>query len=661
MSNSNRIRNLLIIHQQLWRILGFISSVVGLLSYAWSSSFNNLFGEWTPFKIFLYTLVSFIITNITLFPNNQYFIKHSKSFLFKSHLSFFALLLTSFYSYLCDKSQENNNNNGSSKPDILGLISSAAFAFMSLCLSLLHIPLGFETDLLQFYLELFILQFVQISFKLALIGAAFCYSLIFLQSYSQHNHNSCNLDLDQQPNSNTVEIGIGIDHTFPRDQTEQLYSILGITEITPQLELLDTFDFESKLKQAIASGFNVKECYHIFITWRKQFLNDKLLSMKFDELNEEDVHKLPSKYLRNDIAQWCKALNDVVKRLLPCERHLCNVVFSGLAPLDDLSFMEVSRGLTTRILGYASAVSSTSRSPERLFRIIQVWETLEEVLGNMESLFCNEHCGFLYDEVVAILTRLEEGIRGVFMQLENLIRQDPASKVVVSGGGLHPTNRYVMNYLRAACQYRKTLERVFDDNQVSPSSYFSLRGHMGRIVELLENNLEANSKIYEDSPLSSVFMMNNGRYIVHKAKNSELGNVLGDEWMHKHFGKVRECLVNYQRSSWDKVLELLNINVDYCKESHDGNNKEKLLHEFKLEFEEICERQSGWIMFDEQLRKVVTSSLKKIVLLAYQNFLVTFQNDDDAVETQEYYFGVQDIEALINKLFMGKHKHRNPK
>ncbi|KAF3956363.1 hypothetical protein CMV_018500 [Castanea mollissima] len=100
-----------------------------------------------------------------------------------------------------------------------------------------------------------------------------------------------------------------------------------------------------------------------------------------------------------------------------------------------------------------------------------------------------------------------------------------------------------MNYLRAACRSCQTLEQVFDENVVpskgvSPSSSSSLSVQMDWIMELLEGNLEAKSKIYKDPALSSVFMMNNGRYIVQKVKDSELGGLLGEDWIRKHNAKV---------------------------------------------------------------------------------------------------------------------------
>ncbi|KAI3517258.1 hypothetical protein L1887_16471 [Cichorium endivia] len=98
-------------------------------------------------------------------------------------------------------------------------------------------------------------------------------------------------------------------------------------------------------------------------------------------------------------------------------------------------------------------------SRERMFKIIDVNEAMKDLLPEFEVLFSDQYCLFLRNEATGVWKRLRESIRCIFMELENLIRRGPA-KVAVSGGGLHPITRYVMNYLCAACS-RPTLEQVF--------------------------------------------------------------------------------------------------------------------------------------------------------------------------------------------------------
>ncbi|KAF7816185.1 WRKY family transcription factor [Senna tora] len=162
----------LLIHPLLWRIVGFASSVIGLLCYALSSSFIQLFGNWNLLKIILYSAISFSICTIMLFANAW---RLSKNLLVKAHVGFLVFMLISFYSFFYDKAVNGSN------PDVLSLISCASFAFMSFSLSR-QTELGFEVDLLNFFLGVLILLLMKINLILALVGAGFSYFLVLLRS-----------------------------------------------------------------------------------------------------------------------------------------------------------------------------------------------------------------------------------------------------------------------------------------------------------------------------------------------------------------------------------------------------------------------------------------------------------------------------------------------
>lgn len=60
--------------EKTWRVVGLMSSVVGLLCYALSPSFNRLIGRWKPFKFFLYgvsSLPPYCLQSSHHFPNSM--------------------------------------------------------------------------------------------------------------------------------------------------------------------------------------------------------------------------------------------------------------------------------------------------------------------------------------------------------------------------------------------------------------------------------------------------------------------------------------------------------------------------------------------------------------------------------------------------------------
>ncbi|XVF46160.1 hypothetical protein PTKIN_Ptkin03bG0004600 [Pterospermum kingtungense] len=421
-------------------------------------------------------------------------------------------------------------------------------------------------------------------------------------------------------------------------------------------------DLHEIAKRMVAAGFG-KECSHVYSVCRREFLEESISRLGLQKLSIDDVQKMPWQELEDEIQRWIKAANVALFILFPSERQLCDRVFFGFSSAADLSFMEVCRGSTIQLLNFADAIAIGSRSPERLFKVLDVFETLRDLMPAFDSVFSDQYCLVLRNEAVTIWRRLGEAIRGIFMELENLIRRDPA-KAAVPGGGLHPITRYVMNYLRAACRSRETLEQVFDENNgVVQSNKLEDRGsysssmsvQMAWIMELLESNLEVKSKVYRDNALCSVFMMNNGRYIVQKVKDSDLESLLGDDWIRKHTAKVRQYSTNYQRSSWNKILGALKLDNSSLASNAIAKSMKEKLKLFNSQFEEVCKTQSTWLVFDDQLREELRISVSRLLLPAYSNFIGRLQcipeigrNADRLIR-----YSPEDIENRINELFEG--------
>lgn len=476
-----------------------------------------------------------------------------------------------------------------------------------------------------------------------------------------NGESTCNLSFDSEDEE---EEGSGIS-----GEDQQIPTARPITDYDVVIDALPSGiinDLHEIAKRMVAARFG-KECSHVYSSCRREFLEESFARLRLQKLSIEEVQKMAWQDLEDEIERWIKAANVALRILFPSERRLCDRVFFGLASAADLSFMEVCRGSTIQLLNFADAVAIGSRSPERLFKILDVFETLRDLIPEFETVFSDHYCLFLRNEAFTICKRLGEAIRGIFMELENLISRDPA-KGPVPGGGLHPITRYVMNYLRAACRSRQTLEQVFEES-ASPlpskdyaaagkfddrGSSSSLSVQMAWIMELLESNLEAKSKVYKDPALCSVFMMNNGRYIVHKVTDSELGLLLGEEWIRKHTAKVRQHQANYQRSSWNKVLGVLKLDNGSLAPNAAARLKEKLKL-FNQYFEEICKSQSTWVIFDEQLREDVRISVTKHLLPPYESFIGGCQNVPEIGRSVERHikYGSEDIEARINNLFRG--------
>ncbi|XP_058771089.1 disease resistance protein Roq1-like [Vicia villosa] len=155
-----------------WRLVGLVSSVVGLLCYALSPSFNRLIGGWNSFKGVLYAVFSLVIITTILFGKESSL--STQYVQYKAYMKFAVLMIISLYSFFYD-------NAVSGKPEIRSVVSNAAFALMSLSLSKL-VKFGFEIGMFSYFLGCLVIQLWTIDRKLILVAIIFGCPLFVMQS-----------------------------------------------------------------------------------------------------------------------------------------------------------------------------------------------------------------------------------------------------------------------------------------------------------------------------------------------------------------------------------------------------------------------------------------------------------------------------------------------
>ncbi|CAO2182477.1 unnamed protein product [Urochloa humidicola] len=419
-------------------------------------------------------------------------------------------------------------------------------------------------------------------------------------------------------------------------------------------------DVHQIARRMVDAGFG-RECAEAYAAARRGFIDESVARLGIRSRTTEEVHSLPWEELEFDIARWIPAFKMVFRILIPSERRLCDRVFDGLAPYGDLAFVAAVRTQALQLISFGDAVAAASRAPERLFRVIDMYEAVRDLLPDLDPVFSDPYSAALRAEVSAVCSTLGSSIKGIFMELENLIRRDPA-RVAVPGGGIHPITRYVMNYLRAACGSRQTLEEVMEGDlgavgaaaiAVDPDRpTSSLAVHIAWIMDVLHKNLETKSKIYRDPPLASIFLMNNAKYIIHKVNDSELGILLGDEWMKQMMSRVRRWSMEYQRGAWAKVISVLQTGGPGVG-SITAKAMLQKMQMFNSYLEEICAAQSDWVITDEQLRADVKSAIVDSVMPAYRGLIGRLRSSPEAARDLFIKYTPEDVQARIQHLFEG--------
>ncbi|CAN4123395.1 unnamed protein product [Withania somnifera] len=431
----------------------------------------------------------------------------------------------------------------------------------------------------------------------------------------------------------------------------------------------------------ISTGFETT-CCQVYSISRRNAFYEQMKMLEFEKINVDDVQRMSWDSLEVEIARWINVAKICSNTLFPGERRLGESVFSASPMISHSLFNNLARSVAIQILDFAEAVSRTKRSAEKLFKYLDIYDTICDLIhGISESLSindCDDHQ--LKSEILATRDRFGEVAVNIFCDLENSIKNDVA-RTPVPGGAVHPLTRYVMNYLKYACEYKDALEQIFKEHTklaaTSPSKWkSSVDGHANiesksphdvaettpltaqlmTIMDLLDANLETKSNLYRESSLRDIFLMNNGRYILQKAKGStEVRQVMGDTWCRRRSTTVRQYHKNYQRETWGRVLQIL---------SHDGmqvNGKvtKPLLKErfknFSTMLDDIHRTQSTWVVSDEQLRSELRVSISAVLIPAYRSFCGRFRQYLDNTKHADKYIKYQpeDIETLVEGLFDG--------
>ncbi|XP_061342291.1 exocyst complex component EXO70B1 [Gastrolobium bilobum] len=423
-------------------------------------------------------------------------------------------------------------------------------------------------------------------------------------------------------------------------------------------------DLREIIDRMVRSGYE-RECLQVYSSVRRDALDECLATLGVERLSIEEVQKVEWKSLDEKMKNWVQAAKVVVGVLLSGEKRLCDTLFGDLDEFKEICFNETAKGCVMQLLNFGEAISICKRSPEKLFRILDMYEALRDALPDLQAMVSDE---LVISEAKGVLSGLGEAAKGTFAEFENCIRNETSKKPVVTGD-VHPLPRYVMNYLKLLVDYGDPMDSLleiteedlyrFQNDFGGDGSQLEAMSPLGRQILLLMSELEYNlvekSRLYEDSAMQQIFLMNNLYYLVRKVKDSDLGKVLGDDWIRKRRGQIRQYATGYLRACWSKALSCLK---DEGIGGSSSNASKMALKErfksFNACFEEIYRIQTAWKVPDDQLREELRISISEKVLPAYRAFMGRFGSQLEGRHAGKYIkYTPDDLETYLSDLFEG--------
>ena len=413
-----------------------------------------------------------------------------------------------------------------------------------------------------------------------------------------------------------------------------------------------------------------RECCQAYSVVRRAVLDECLITLGIERMSIEEVQRMEWKSLDEKMKKWVHAVKAVVQGLLYGERKLCDQIFEASPLLADACFSETTKGCIMQLLNFAEAVAIGQRSSEKLFRILDMYDALFTVIPDLETKFSEETKEFLCSEAEITLKRLGDAAKGTLAEFESAVQRETSVKQM-QFGDIHPLTRYVMNYMKLLVDYSGTLNALISENEESgeipdgdqedhlnrgPLS--PLGQHILSTISKLESNIEEKSKLYEDTGIQYIFLTNNLHYMVQRVKDSDLRGLLGDEWVRRHRGQIRQYARSYLRASWTKVIQCLKDEGTGYHGSSGSASKLALKERFKnfnFAFEENCRMQMGWKVPDSQLREELRISISEMVIPAYRSFMGRPGNQLEGGRHAAKYmkYTPEDLERHFSDLFEG--------
>ncbi|KAF5201746.1 exocyst subunit exo70 family protein F1 [Thalictrum thalictroides] len=103
-----------------------------------------------------------------------------------------------------------------------------------------------------------------------------------------------------------------------------------------------------------------------------------------------------------------------------------------------------------QLFNFAEAILSLERCSEKLFRIHDMYDALDNVYLDLKALFSDDSGDFVYTEAKVILAGLGDATKGTFVEFEKAVQHE-SSRMVAKFIG------YVMNYMKLLVEYGDSL------------------------------------------------------------------------------------------------------------------------------------------------------------------------------------------------------------
>ncbi|KAF0931902.1 hypothetical protein E2562_007094 [Oryza meyeriana var. granulata] len=182
-------------------------------------------------------------------------------------------------------------------------------------------------------------------------------------------------------------------------------------------------DLRSIAERMERAGYS-SELAQVYCGIRRDLLDECLAVLGVERLSIDEVQRMEWKHLNDKMKKWVHGVKTVVRSLLTGERRICD-----------------------QILNFGDAVAVCARSPEKLSRILDMYEALAEVIPELKELFFGNSGNDVICDLEGVLERLGDAVKGTLLEFGKVLQQESSRRPMMAGRYIKYTPEDLENQL----------------------------------------------------------------------------------------------------------------------------------------------------------------------------------------------------------------------
>eukprot|EP00210_Caulerpa_lentillifera_P004604 g4390.t1 len=409
------------------------------------------------------------------------------------------------------------------------------------------------------------------------------------------------------------------------------------------------------LSSAMLKGAH-QRCIRVYTDLRNQSM-EKMLEIMTSIPNAAlaELQIMTLEQLEIKIKLWMDMVS-ALPLILREEKSVVKQVFPD-SP-NDVIFSQVVDVVLARVASYGRDILKTNHTSQKLFSLLDMHRTLEQVLNEMEGIIRGTDCQRRYDELKTLLNEIANSSTELFDSFQHSVKLD-SNKKEVQDGTVHPLAAEVLTFFKRLFRHSNFMKVLYGNAApTSESSQFQIGNHMSttmaRILMILQDNLETKARSFKSGALSDVFMMNNVNFIVTSVEQSRALELLGEKWVDRQKSIVQDYALEYHKITWEPLIKALNPNgEDITNQSNIQRKKSAIKDRFRTfnsSLEDIHQTQMEWIIPDPGLKKSVRDRILESLIPVYKLFWEKFKDSSFTKNVEKYLkYEVEEVERIIKE------------